>query len=102
MAYQSTNPYTAQTVQTFSQISDEMLEQHLNAAGNCFQTNWRLTTFDQRKTVLKRAAQLMRERSGELAALVTLEMGKLIAQSQGEVALSAAILDSTRTTPKPS
>ena len=93
MAYQSTNPYTAQTVQTFSQISDEMLEQHLNAAGNCFQTNWRLTTFDQRKTVLKRAAQLMRERSGELAALVTLEMGKLIAQSQGEVALSAAILD---------
>jgi succinate-semialdehyde dehydrogenase / glutarate-semialdehyde dehydrogenase len=43
--------------------------------------------------VLARAAALMRERSQELAALATLEMGKLIQQSLGEVALSAAILD---------
>ena len=93
MAYQSTNPYTAQTVQTFKEISDDALEQHLNAASNCFQTNWRITSFEHRKTVLKRASQLMRERADELAALITLEMGKLIAQSQGEVALSAAILD---------
>jgi succinate-semialdehyde dehydrogenase / glutarate-semialdehyde dehydrogenase len=93
MTYQSTNPYTAQTVKTFSQISDTVLEQHLSAASDCFQLKWRLTSFEQRKTVLKRAAQLMRERAEELAGLITLEMGKLIAQSQGEVALSAAILD---------
>ena len=35
----------------------------------------------------------MRERLPQLAELVTLEMGKLIAQSRGEVALSADILD---------
>ena len=35
----------------------------------------------------------MRERQPALAALATREMGKLIAQSAGEVALSAAILD---------
>jgi succinate-semialdehyde dehydrogenase / glutarate-semialdehyde dehydrogenase len=93
MTYQSINPYTAQTVKTFSQISDSVLEQHLSAASNCFQLKWRLTSFEQRKTVLQRAAQLMRERSDEMAALITLEMGKLISQSQGEVALSAAILD---------
>jgi succinate-semialdehyde dehydrogenase / glutarate-semialdehyde dehydrogenase len=93
MTYQSVNPYTAQTVRTFSQISDSVLEKHLSAASNCFQVTWRLTSFEQRKSVLKRAAQLMRERSEALAALITLEMGKLIAQSQGEVALSAAILD---------
>ena len=42
---------------------------------------------------MKRAATLMRERSQALAELITLEMGKLIQQSVGEVALSAAILD---------
>jgi succinate-semialdehyde dehydrogenase / glutarate-semialdehyde dehydrogenase len=70
-----------------------VLEQHLSVASACFQLNWRFTGFAQRKTVLKRAAQLMRERADEMAELITLEMGKLIAQSQGEVALSAAILD---------
>lgn len=43
--------------------------------------------------VLKRAAALMRERSQALAEVITREMGKLMAQSLGEVALSAAILD---------
>ena len=93
MTYQSINPYTAQTVKTFTDISDSVLEQHLSAASACFQLNWRLTRFDERKTVLKRAAELMRERADELAALITLEMGKLFAQSKGEVSLSAAIFD---------
>ena len=93
MTYQTVNPYTAQTVKTFSNVSDAVLEQQLSAASACFQLNWRLTNFAQRKTVLKRAAELMRERAEPLAALITLEMGKLIAQSRGEVALSAAILD---------
>ena len=43
--------------------------------------------------MLKRAAALMRERADTLAKLITVEMGKLLAQSAGEVALSAAILD---------
>ena len=93
MTYQSINPHTAQTVKTFAEISDAELEAKLSSAHACFVSNWRLTDFAQRKTVLQRAAQLMRERSDELATLITLEMGKLIAQSQGEVALSAAILD---------
>ena len=93
MTYQTVNPYTAQTVKTFSNVSDAVLEQQLSAASACFQLNWRLTNFAQRKTVLKRAAELMRERAEPLAALITLEMGKLISQSRGEVALSAAILD---------
>ena len=93
MSYQSTNPHTAQTVKTFAEISDATLKENLDAASACFQLNWRLTSFEHRQTVLKRAAQLMRERADALAALMTLEMGKLIAQSKGEVALSAAILD---------
>ena len=93
MAYQSTNPYTGQVARRFDDISDVQLEQQLEAAHNCFSQAWRSTTFAERKAVLARAAALMRERAQELAALATLEMGKLLQQSLGEVALSAAILD---------
>ena len=93
MAYASTNPYTGQVLQRFGEIDDPALDALLQSAQTCFSTQWRDTGFPQRRTVLARAAALMRERAPQLAELITLEMGKLIAQSQGEVALSAAILD---------
>ncbi|MEO7150779.1 MAG: aldehyde dehydrogenase family protein, partial [Burkholderiaceae bacterium] len=92
MAYQSTNPYDGKVVKTFDEIDDAGLERKVQAAAACFE-QWRDTSYAERKAVLSKAAALMRERASELAGLVTLEMGKLIAQSQGEVALSAAILD---------
>lgn len=93
MAYASTNPYTGQVLQGFGEFDDAKLDALLRAAQTCFTTQWRDTGFPQRRAVLARAAALMRERALPLAELITLEMGKLIAQSQGEVALSAAILD---------
>lgn len=92
MAYQSTNPYDGKVVATFDEIDDSQLESKLAAASSCFDS-WRDTSFAERKAVLARAAALMRERSKDLARLITLEMGKLLPQSAGEVALSAAILD---------
>ncbi len=93
MAYQSTNPYNGKVVKTFDEISDKQLEDKLKAAQDCFEQVWRRKSFAQRNAVLSRAAAIMRERSQEFAELITIEMGKLIQQSQGEVALSAAILD---------
>ncbi len=93
MAYQSTNPYTGKTVETFEEIGDAELEARLKAATHCYENVWRQKSFAERKAVLSKAAALMREQSQTFAELITLEMGKLIAQSQGEVALSAAILD---------
>ena len=93
MAYRSTNPFTNKVEQSFDELSDQQLEAKIKAAQACFDDTWRKQSFEQRKTVLKRAASLMRERQQALAELVTLEMGKLIAQSAGEVALSAAIID---------
>ncbi len=93
MAYQSTNPYDGKVLQTFEQIDAAQLEEKLQRASDCFENDWRHRSFTERAAVLARAAALMRERSEELARLITLEMGKLIPQSLGEVALSAAILD---------
>ena len=93
MAYQSTNPYTAKVEKTFADISPAELEEKLALAQHCFQTDWSARSYADRSAILKRAAALMRERAQSLAELITLEMGKLIAQSLGEVALSASILD---------
>jgi succinate-semialdehyde dehydrogenase/glutarate-semialdehyde dehydrogenase len=93
MAYQSTNPYDGKVLATFDEQDGATLERKLQSAADCFERDWRERSYAERAVVIKRAAALMRERAGELARLATLEMGKLLAQSAGEVALSAAILD---------
>ncbi len=93
MAYQSTNPYTGKVEKSFDDISAAQLEEKLQRAHACFQSDWRERSFAARAVILKSAAALMRERAQAFAELITLEMGKLIPQSLGEVALSAAILD---------
>ena len=93
MAYQSTNPYNGKVLQKFDEINDAALEEKLSQASSCFETEWRAKSFVERAAVLARAAAILRERPQEFAELITLEMGKLLPQSLGEVALSAAILD---------
>ncbi len=93
MTYRTTNPYNGIVIESFNEIDNTQLEGKLAAASACYENDWRHQSFSDRKAVVSRAAALMRERSKSLAQLITLEMGKLIEQSAGEVALSAAILD---------
>ena len=93
MAYQSINPYNLQVLQSFEEISAKDLEAKLATASACFNDVWVKKSFADRTKVLARAAAILRERPEEFAKLITLEMGKLLAQSMGEVALSASILD---------
>ena len=92
MPYQSLNPYDGKVLETFEELTDQELETALQTAAKCFET-WRHTTFAERTAVLERAAAILRSRVEEFARRVTLEMGKLIEESRGEVALSADILD---------
>lgn len=92
MAYQSINPYNGSILKTFEELTDKQLETAVHTAEQCFQT-WRHTSFAERSAVLKRAAAILRARGEEFARPITLEMGKLLEESRGEVALSADILD---------
>ncbi len=92
MAYQSINPYDGKILKTFKQLTNKQLETALGTAEACFET-WRRMTFAARAVMAAKAAAIMRARSDEFARLVTLEMGKLIEQARGEVALSADIID---------
>jgi len=92
MAYQSVNPFDGKIAKTFKELSAKQLESAIKTAAIAFDA-WRLTTFAERAMVAAKAASLMRARVDDLARLVTLEMGKLIEESRGEVALSADIID---------
>ena len=92
MAYQTTNPFDGHVSATFPECDAAALETKLQQAAICF-THWRTTTFAERSAMLNKAAAILRQRPDEFASLITLEMGKLIAQSRGEVGLVAAILE---------
>ncbi|MDR3404648.1 MAG: NAD-dependent succinate-semialdehyde dehydrogenase [Chthoniobacter sp.] len=92
MSYQSVNPATGKTLKKFKELTNKQLETALETAEACFET-WRFLTFAERAAVVAKAAAILRSRVDEFARPVTLEMGKLIAESRGEVALSADILD---------
>ena len=91
-SYQSVNPYDGRTLETFEELTTTQLEKAIKTAETCFES-WRHTTFAERAIIVAKAATLMRERVDEFAKPVTLEMGKLIAEARGEVALSADIIE---------
>jgi succinate-semialdehyde dehydrogenase/glutarate-semialdehyde dehydrogenase len=86
------NPYTNEVVREFQPMSEEAVDKAVDAAHEAF-LSWRATPMAERAAVVGQAARLMRERSEELAQLVTLEMGKLIRHSRTEVDLAARILE---------
>ena len=92
MSYQSVNPYDGEILKTFEELTDQQVETAIETAAACFET-WRQTSFAERAAVVARAATIMHARVDEFARPVTLEMGKLIAEARGEVALSADIID---------
>lgn len=90
MSYDSVNPYTGRLLKRFQEHTDDEMEDALRRADLRFKSFGSLA---DRAAVLKKAAALMSERREELAALITLEMGKRIQESRDEVSLSAAILE---------
>jgi succinate-semialdehyde dehydrogenase/glutarate-semialdehyde dehydrogenase len=54
---------------------------------------WRGMTVDERGAILRKAASLLRERSESIAAAMTREQGKPLAEARAEVAGSAGLFD---------
>jgi succinate-semialdehyde dehydrogenase / glutarate-semialdehyde dehydrogenase len=90
--YATVNPYTGETEAEFPFLPTEEIDGVVEKAHAAF-LEWRRRSPEERADVVRRAAELMRERGDELAALITREMGKRIKEAAGEVELAASILD---------
>lgn len=85
-------PYDGHGVGTAAEGGWGELRTALSAAHDAFQT-WRHSPRRERQELLRRIAALVRERSEELASLLTDEVGKPIVWSRGEVTRLAITFD---------
>ncbi|MEZ7497776.1 NAD-dependent succinate-semialdehyde dehydrogenase [Flavobacterium sp. Arc3] len=92
MSIQTTNPATNKVLKSFDEMTDKQVDHAIAQSSNTFQ-DWKKTSYPERAAVLSKVASLMRENKAALSTLITLEMGKILSQAEGEVELSANILD---------
>jgi succinate-semialdehyde dehydrogenase/glutarate-semialdehyde dehydrogenase len=83
-----TDPSTGATLCEVADATPEDGLAALDAAVRA-QAGWAATAPRERGEILRRAYQLMTDRVDELALLMTLEMGKPLAESRGEIAYAA-------------
>ncbi|MBA3269140.1 MAG: aldehyde dehydrogenase family protein, partial [Acidobacteria bacterium] len=84
MALISTNPTTGAEIARYEEMPPEEVDRALTAATSAFEV-WRRIPFEERAEVVRRAAAELRTRQSELARLMALEMGKPVAQGEGEI-----------------
>lgn len=85
------NPATGEKLATLASANSEDATAALDAAC-AVQDEWARTTPRERAEILRRAFELVQERADDFAALMTLEMGKPIAESKGEVTYGGEFL----------
>ena len=90
--YQTVNPMTGEVVREYPTMKDAEVQPVLERAGAAFE-RWSVSDVADRAAVLTRIAELHREHADELAQLMTLEMGKPVAQAKGEIELAASIYE---------
>ncbi|MFH6782288.1 MULTISPECIES: NAD-dependent succinate-semialdehyde dehydrogenase [Methylobacterium] len=86
------NPATGETLSQLAVATRQDLDQALEAADRGFKA-WRKVSAFERSKVLRKAANLMRERADAIARIMTLEQGKPLAEAKMEVLGGADTMD---------
>ncbi len=86
------NPATNKPIAKLGHASRADLDSALAAAQSGFNT-WRRVSAFERGKILRKTADLMRQRVDRIATLMTLEQGKLLAEAKLEVMGSADVVD---------
>lgn len=86
------NPATNKGIGTVPVGAEDETNQAIEAAHKAFAT-WSQETAYERSRLLKRLNDLMLENTEELAQIMTLEMGKPINESRGEVKYAASFIE---------
>lgn len=86
------NPATEEVLGELPHATTADLDRALEAARRSF-PSWRAVPPHERGRILRRAAELLRERSEHVARIATMEEGKPLAESRREVEMSAEIFE---------
>ena len=83
MTLRSVNPATEELIREYEEHDEAAIGRLLERSWGAF-ASWRETGFAERAERMRAVAGLLRDRSQEWGALMTLEMGKPIGQAKGE------------------
>jgi succinate-semialdehyde dehydrogenase/glutarate-semialdehyde dehydrogenase len=86
------NPATEENVGTVAHADKSDLDEAVAAAEKGFKV-WRAISSYDRSKVMRKAADLMRERAETIATLMTMEQGKILAEAKIETMASADIIE---------
>ncbi|WP_158924754.1 NAD-dependent succinate-semialdehyde dehydrogenase [Acidisphaera sp. S103] len=86
------NPATGDKIGTVPHAAISDLDRALEAADKGFKTWRKISAFDRSK-IMRKAADLLRERADKIAPLLTMEQGKPLAEAKGEVMAGADVID---------
>ncbi len=86
------NPATEEVLGTLAHASTADLDEALDWAAKGFAV-WRKLSAYERAKLMRKAADLLRERLDKIAALMTMEQGKPLAEAKTELAVSADVID---------
>ena len=92
MPIESLNPYSGRVERRFRAFSWAKTERIVAQAHRAF-AEWRTTDFAHRARLMRRAAELLRERQQELAELMAREMGKPVTDGRAEAVKCALCCD---------
>jgi succinate-semialdehyde dehydrogenase/glutarate-semialdehyde dehydrogenase len=86
------NPATGEPIGTVAHADRSDLDRALDAADKGFRAWRKVSAFDRSK-IMRKAANLLRERVDAIAPLLTLEQGKPLGDSKGETLAGADVID---------
>ena len=86
------NPATEEVIGKVSHARKEDLDIALDAADKAF-NSWKNVSAYDRSKILRKAADIVRERADKIATLMTLEQGKPLAEAKGETLGAADSID---------
>ncbi|MGC5345598.1 NADP-dependent succinic semialdehyde dehydrogenase [Streptomyces sp. DT171] len=88
MPIATVNPANGETLRTFDALGEDEIERRIATAHSAYRA-YRSTGFDERARLLRRAADLLDEDQGDIARVMTTEMGKPVKAARAEAAKCA-------------
>src|SRR5580658_5909051 len=86
------NPATGEDIGTVAHADRSDLDRALEAADKGFRAWRKVSAFDRSK-IMRKAANLLRDRADAIAPLLTLEQGKTLPEAKGETLAGADVID---------
>ena len=84
MNIQSINPVNGKLVKTYTEDRADQMNKKIENAHAAWQ-DWRETSFEERRVLLTKTANILREKKSDLATLMATEMGKPLKDGIGEI-----------------